>query len=105
MLLAKANCITKERICMTLKDLEIGKSAIIDSVGGEGALRQHFLDMGILPGTDVTAIKLAPMKDPMEVRIHGYELTLRVADAEKILITPVEEKSPAAGAAEEGGRA
>jgi len=79
---------------MTLKDLEIGKSAIIDAVGGEGALRQHFLDMGIIPGAEVTAIKLAPMKDPMEVRIHGYELTLRVADAEKIDITPIEEKAP-----------
>ena len=69
---------------MTLKDLEIGSSAIITSVGGEGALRQHFLDMGVIPGAEVTLIKYAPMGDPMELRIHGYELTLRVADAAKI---------------------
>ena len=69
---------------MTLKDLEIGGSAIITSVGGEGALRQHFLDMGVIPGAEVTLIKYAPMGDPMELRIHGYELTLRVADAAKI---------------------
>lgn len=74
---------------MTLKDLEIGKSAIIDSVGGEGELRQHFLDMGVIPGTEVTVIKFAPMGDPVELRIHGYELTLRLADAEKIEIKSV----------------
>ncbi|MBR6408297.1 MAG: ferrous iron transport protein B [Clostridia bacterium] len=75
---------------MTLKDLEIGRSARIESVGGEGALRQHFLDMGVIPGAEVTLVKLAPMGDPMELRIHGYELTLRIADAEKIEITKVE---------------
>ena len=80
---------------MTLKDLEIGKSAIIDTVGGEGALRQHFLDMGIIPGAEVSVVKYAPMKDPMEVRIHGYELTLRVADAEKIGIVPATAKEAA----------
>ncbi len=69
---------------MTLRDLEIGKSAIIETVGGEGALRQHFLDMGVIPGAEVTPIRLAPLGDPMELRIHGYELTLRLADAEKI---------------------
>lgn len=69
---------------MTLKDLEIGKSAVIETVGGEGALRQHFLDMGVIPGAEVTPIRLAPLGDPMELRIHGYELTLRLADAEKI---------------------
>lgn len=69
---------------MTLNELEIGSSAVITAVGGEGALRQHFLDMGVIPGTEVTLIKYAPMGDPMELRIHGYELTLRVADAEKI---------------------
>ena len=69
---------------MTLKDLPIGKSAIVTTVGGSGALRQHFLDMGILPGAAVTVIKYAPMGDPMELRIHGYELTLRLADAEQI---------------------
>lgn len=74
---------------MTLKDLEIGKSAIIHSVGGEGELRQHFLDMGVIPGTEVTVIKFAPMGDPVELRIHGYELTLRLADAEKIEIKSV----------------
>ena len=75
---------------MTLKDLETGGSARILSVGGEGALRQHFLDMGVIPGAEITLIKLAPMGDPMELRIHGYELTLRVADAEKIAIEPIE---------------
>lgn len=71
---------------MTLKDLEIGKSARITAVGGEGSLRQHFLDMGVIPGAVVTLIKYAPMGDPMELRIHGYELTLRLSDAEKIEI-------------------
>ncbi len=71
---------------MTLKDLEIGKTASILSVGGEGALRQHFLDMGLIPGAEVTLVKYAPMGDPVELRIHGYELTLRLADAEKIQI-------------------
>ena len=75
---------------MTLKELHPGKSARIDSVGGEGALRQHFLDMGVLPGTEVTMMKLAPLGDPMEVRIHGYELTLRLAEADQIQITPID---------------
>ena len=66
---------------MTLKELQIGKSAIVDAVGGAGALRQHFLDMGLIPGAEVTLVKLAPMGDPMELRIHGYELTLRLDDA------------------------
>lgn len=77
---------------MTLKELKIGKYAIITSVGGEGALRQHFLDMGVIPGTEVTIIKYAPMGDPMELRIHGYELTLRLADADHIEVQPIEEK-------------
>lgn len=77
---------------MTLKELEIGKSAVISTVGGEGALRQHFLDMGVIPGAEVTLVKYAPMGDPMELRIHGYELTLRLADADKIEIVPVEKK-------------
>ena len=68
----------------TLKDLEIGESAVVTSVGGEGALRQHFLDMGVIPGAEVSLVKYAPMGDPMELRLHGYELTLRLADAEKI---------------------
>ena len=71
---------------MTLRELEIGQKATVKSVGGEGALRQHFLDMGVIPGAEVTLVKYAPMGDPMELRIHGYELTLRLADAEKIEI-------------------
>ena len=62
---------------MTLKELPIGKTATVRTVGGEGALRQHFLDMGIIPGAEVTMVKYAPMGDPVEVRIHSYELTLR----------------------------
>ena len=73
----------------TLAQLETGQSARITAVGGEGALRQHFLDMGLIPGAEVTLVKFAPMGDPMELRIHGYELTLRLADAAKIDITPV----------------
>ena len=74
---------------MTLKELEVGKSAVIQTVGGEGVLRQHFLDMGIIPGAEVTVVKLAPMGDPMELQIHGYELTLRLAEAEQIEIEPI----------------
>ena len=74
---------------MTLRELPIGKTATIKSVGGEGALRQHFLDMGLIPQGDVTMVKYAPMGDPMEARIHSYELTLRLADAEKIEIENV----------------
>ena len=80
---------------MTLKDLEIGKSAVITEVGGDGSLRQHFLDMGMIPGAEVTVVKLAPMGDPMELRLHGYELTIRLADAEKIGIAPVSETAAA----------
>lgn len=78
---------------MTLKDLEIGQSASIEVVGGDGALRQHFLDMGVIPGAEVTLVKYAPMGDPMELQLHGYELTLRLADAEKIEIGPVKKRS------------
>ena len=78
---------------MTLKELEIGKSAVIKAVGGEGALRQHFLDMGVIPGAEVTVIKFAPMGDPMELQIHGYELTLRLSDAEQIEIELISERS------------
>lgn len=80
---------------MTLRDLPIGKTATILSVGGEGALRQHFLDMGLIPKGEVTMVKYAPMGDPMELRIHSYELTLRLADAEKIEITDVRDSQPA----------
>ena len=69
---------------MTIRDCKPGQSGRILSVGGEGALRQHFLDMGVIPGAAFTVVKLAPMGDPMELRIHGYELTLRLQDAEKI---------------------
>ncbi len=82
---------------MTLKDLPIGKKATIAVVGGEGALRQHFLDMGVIPGSDIVLVKYAPLGDPMEFMIHGYELTLRVADAEQIEIKDVrdpEENAP-----------
>ena len=78
---------------MTLKELEIGKSAVIKNVGGEGALRQHFLDMGMIPGAEVTVVKPAPMGDPMELQIHGYELTLRLAEAAQIEIEEIKERS------------
>ena len=78
---------------MRLKELPIGKTATVDVVGGDGALRQHFLDMGVIPGADITLVKYAPMGDPMEFMIHGYELTLRVADAEKIKIKNVRNES------------
>ena len=74
---------------MTLEQLKIGDSAVIRTVGGEGALRQHFLDMGVIPGAEITLIKFAPMGDPMEFRIHGYELTLRIDDAKKITAEPI----------------
>ncbi len=75
---------------MTLRDLQMGESAVITTVGGRGALRQHFLDMGMIPGVQVTLVKYAPMGDPMELRLHGYELTLRLADAEQIEIEEVQ---------------
>ena len=77
---------------MTLNELKVGQTARVEVVGGEGALRQHFLDMGVIPGVEITLVKFAPMGDPMELRIHGYELTLRIADAEKISIVPVSKK-------------
>lgn len=78
---------------MTLKELEIGKSAVIRTVGGQGALRQHFLDMGMIPGAEVTVVKLAPMGDPMELQVHGYELTLRLAEADQIEIAPIDQRT------------
>lgn len=72
---------------MTIKDLKEGQSATICTVGGDGALRQHFLDMGVIPGIEVELIKYAPMGDPLEIRIHDYELTLRLADAEQIEVS------------------
>ncbi|MBQ9912529.1 MAG: ferrous iron transport protein B [Firmicutes bacterium] len=78
---------------MNLRELKTGESAVIRKVGGEGALRQHFLDMGVIPNAEVTLEKLAPMGDPMELSIHGYSLTLRLADAEKIEIEPIEKRT------------
>ena len=86
---------------MTLRDLQKGESAVITTVGGRGALRQHFLDMGMIPGVQVTLVKYAPMGDPMELRLHGYELTLRLADAEQIEIEEVQK----AGAEYEASKA
>ena len=71
---------------MNLSKLPIGSTATIQSVGGSGALRQHFLDMGLIQGTEVTVVKYAPMGDPIELRIHGYELSIRLADAENIQV-------------------
>lgn len=78
---------------MKLSELKAGESAVINEVGGEGALRQHFLDMGVIPGAELTLMKFAPMGDPMELRIHGYELTLRLSDAEEIGVSLIEKES------------
>ncbi len=78
---------------MTLREIGIGKSAVIKSIGGEGALRQHFLDMGLIPGAEATVVKLAPMGDPMEIQIHGYELTLRLAEAAEVEAEPISERT------------
>ena len=78
---------------MTLKELAIGKSAVIRIVGASGALRQHFLDMGMIPGAEVTVVKFAPMGDPMELQVHGYELTLRLAEAEQIEVEEISERT------------
>ena len=91
---------------MKLNEMKPSQSATIITVGGEGALRQHFLDMGVIPHARITLVKLAPMGDPMEFRLHGYELTLRVADAEKIEVIPesdIAEKGAAAALAKETG--
>ena len=77
---------------MKLSEIEIGKTVVVEKLAGNGELRQHFLDMGIIPGAEITLVKFAPMGDPMEFRLHGYELTLRVADAEKIDVSDVPEK-------------
>ena len=81
---------------MTLKNVKVGSSATVEAVGGTGALRQHLLDMGVIPGAELTVMKLAPMGDPMQIRIHGYELTLRLADAENITVTLAEGAKPEA---------
>ena len=77
---------------MTLKELQIGKSAVVDTVGGSGALRQHFLDMGLIPKTKVVVKKIAPMADPIEIRLRNYELTIRKEDAKKIEVSMEETK-------------
>ena len=79
---------------MKLKELEISQTGKISEVGGEGALRQHFLDMGVIPGAEITLVKYAPMGDPAEYRIHGYELTLRNADAERITVEKTKKTEP-----------
>ena len=79
---------------MTLKELGIGRSAMIVNVGGGGALRQHLLDMGVIPGAEVKVLKYAPMGDPVEIQIHGYSLTLRLSDADRIEVVPAAEKGP-----------
>ena len=77
---------------MTLKELNIGESAVIETVGGQGALRQHFLDMGLIPKTKVVVKKIAPMGDPIEIRLRNYELTIRKEDAKKIEVSMEETK-------------
>lgn len=81
---------------MNLKELKPGNSGKVTSVGGEGALRQHFLDMGVIPGAEITVVKYAPMGDPIELTIHGYKLTLRLSDAEKIGIEPLKKSDTSA---------
>lgn len=86
----------------TLDKLEIGESATVVSVGGQGALRQHFLDMGVIPGASIEMVKYAPMGDPMEFRLHGYELTLRVDDAAKIEVSSSAARTVTSPVADEG---
>ena len=84
---------------MNLRELEIGQTATIKTVGGSGALRQHFLDMGMIPGGEVSLIKYAPLGDPMELMVSGYELTIRLADAENIEIENVRSTTSAGASA------
>ena len=89
---------------MTLREIGEGQSACVRTVGGSGALRQHFLDMGIIPGTELKVVKYAPMGDPVEICLHGYELTLRLDDAERIEVEPVTAAArPAAAPPKPGG--
>ena len=76
---------------MTLNDIKINESVTISAVAGGGALRQHFLDMGVIPGAKISLVRIAPMGDPLEFRLHGYELTLRKDDAKNISVIPCEE--------------
>ena len=90
---------------MTLDVLESGHRAVVRTVGGEGALRQHFLDMGVIPGARMEFVKTAPLGDPLEYRIHGYELTLRREDAAKIGIELVDEADVAHASANDSNAA
>ena len=90
---------------MTLKEIPVGQSAVIEAVGGEGALRRHLLDMGVIPGAELTVVKLAPMGDPMEIQIHGYELTLRLADAAQIQVTPIKARQTSPETSRASGKA
>ena len=80
-------------MAITIKDLKIGENAKIVKVGGEGALRQHFLDMGVIPGAEVTVVKYAPLDDPLELQIHGYRLALRLADAGQIEVEKIGQRT------------
>ena len=82
-------------LCGTLKNIKIGQTARVVKLNGEGALRQHFLDMGVIPGAEITVVKYAPLGDPVELLIHGYKLTLRIDDADKIEVEPVDKKAEA----------
>ena len=88
----------KTAVKATIKDIKPGQSARVESLGGDGALRQHFLDMGLIPGTQITVVKYAPMGDPVELKLHGYELTLRLDDAAKIGVVPTEKRKTSSGA-------
>ena len=89
---------------MTLNEMKIGQTAKVTSVGGNGALKQHFLDMGLIPGTEITVVKYAPMGDPIELIIHGYALTLRLDDAKKIEVCPIEKTNNTAKRKDEFSR-
>ena len=82
---------------MNLSQLAVGSAGIVTSIGGEGALRQHILDMGVIPGQKIEVVKLAPLGDPMELEIRGYSLTMRLADAENIEIEPLPDAASTAG--------
>ncbi len=85
-------------MAVTIKDMKVGSHAVITKVGGTGALRQHFLDMGVIQGTEVSVVKLAPMGDPLELLIHDYKLTLRLSEAAQIEVEPIDGRSSAAHA-------
>jgi len=90
---------------LNLKDLKAGQTCLVEAVGGRGALRQHLLDMGIIPGAGITVVKFAPLGDPVEIRIHGYELSLRLDDAEKITVKLTDRKAENPGSEKRSGKA